>query len=181
MTITADHIRATLATYLDEHPEDKADLSLPLSLLDSGAELANRKEFRGHVTAGAVLVNEHRHVLFIHHVALDKWLTPGGHLEAEDDTLSGAALRELTEEAGIPAEAATLAGSGPVHIDVHPIPENPAKGEPDHFHVDFRFVFRTTGSELVTLQEEEVSGYTWRPIGSIADDRLRARVEALTA
>jgi hypothetical protein len=63
---------------------------------------------------------------------------------------------------------------------VHPIPENPAKGEPDHFHVDFRFVFRTTGSELVTLQEEEVSGYTWRPVASIADDRLRARVEALT-
>ena len=181
MAITAEHIRTTLATYLDEHPEDKADLALPLSLLDSGAELASRKEFRGHVTAGAVLVNDHRHVLFIHHVALDKWLTPGGHLEAEDETLSGAALRELCEEAGIPAEAATLAGVGPVHIDVHPIPENPAKGEPDHFHVDFRFVFRTTGSELVTLQEEEVSGYTWRPVANIADDRLRARVEAMAA
>ncbi|MDH6135812.1 8-oxo-dGTP pyrophosphatase MutT (NUDIX family) [Kitasatospora sp. MAA4] len=179
MTITADHIRATLATYLEEHPEDMAGLALPLSLLDSGAELASRKEFRGHVTAGAVLVNEHRHVLFIRHIALDKWLTPGGHLEAEDTTLSGAALRELAEEAGIPATAVTLAGGGPVHIDVHPIPENPAKGEPDHFHVDFRFVFRTTGSELVTLQEEVVSGYTWRPIASIADDRLRARVEAL--
>ncbi len=181
MPITADHIRATLAAYIDEYPQDKADLGLPLALLDSGAELTSRKEFHGHATAGAVLVNEHGQALFIHHVALDKWLTPGGHLEAKDATLRAAALRELTEETGIPPEAVTLAGEGPVHIDVHPIPENPAKGEPDHLHIDFRFVFRTTGGELVTLQEEEVSGYTWRPVGSIADDRLRARVEALIA
>jgi hypothetical protein len=49
-----------------------------------------------------------------------------------------------------------------------------------HFHADFRFLFRTTAGELVILQEEEVSGYAWRPTAGIADEQLRARVEAMT-
>lgn len=181
MPITAEHVSETVNAYLDVHPDEKPEFATLFGLLGDGADIAGRKEFRGHATAGAVLVNEHGHALFIHHIALDKWLTPGGHLEPEDSTLSAAALRELTEETGIPAESVTLAGDGPVHIDVHLIPENPAKGEPSHFHVDFRYLFRTTASELVTLQEEEVSGYAWRPVASIADARLRARVEALAA
>jgi hypothetical protein len=51
LAITADHIRATLTAYLDEHPEDKPDLAPVLDLLDTGADLTSRKEFRGHATA----------------------------------------------------------------------------------------------------------------------------------
>ncbi|MEU8404124.1 NUDIX domain-containing protein [Nonomuraea sp. NPDC048892] len=34
----------------------------------------------------------------IHHRALDRWLLPGGHVEPDDHSLYGAALRELEEE-----------------------------------------------------------------------------------
>ena len=178
MPITAQHVSETVTAYLDAHPDEKPDLSALLALLDDGADVTSRKEFRGHATAGAVLVNSDGKALFIHHVALDKWLTPGGHLEVEDDTLSGAALRELIEETGVSPEGITLADESPVHIDVHPIPANDAKGEPEHRHIDFRFLFRTTDTGTVTLQEEEVSGYAWRDTGTIADERLRARVLA---
>ncbi|MDF3290747.1 NUDIX hydrolase [Streptomyces silvisoli] len=176
MAITADHIRATVTAYLNDHPEEKDDLAKVLALLNAGADVTSRKEFRGHATAGAILVNGEGEALFIHHVALDKWLTPGGHLEAEDTSLADAARRELTEETGISPTAVTLVGESPVHIDVHPIPANDAKGEPDHQHIDFRFVFRTAARDTVTLQEEEVSGFTWRGVDAITDDRLRARV-----
>ncbi|MBB4785078.1 NUDIX domain-containing protein [Streptomyces rapamycinicus] len=95
MTITADQIRAVIGDYISAHPEEKTTLAPVLDLLDSGADLTSRKEFRGHATAGAVLIDDDGQALFIEHLALGKWLLPGGHLEADDADLMGAALREL--------------------------------------------------------------------------------------
>ncbi|MFI1799375.1 NUDIX hydrolase [Streptomyces sp. NPDC020379] len=177
MPITADHIRTTVNGFLDEHPDEKPALAPVLALLDDGADLASRKEFRGHATAGAILARPGGSILHIHHLALDKWLLPGGHLEALDGTLLDAALRELTEETGIPAEAVTAVTDRPVHIDVHPIPANDAKGEPDHQHIDFRFLFRTT-ADVHQLQAEEVTDAAWRDIETVADECLRSRIAA---
>ena len=195
LAITADHIRATLTAYLDIHPQDKPDLAPVLDLLDRGGDLTSRKEFRGHATAGAVLADTTGRILHIHHLALDKWLLPGGHLETRDETLLDAALRELTEETGIPADAVTPVGDQPIHIDVHPIPARTpsrslagapdplgppdAKGEPDHRHFDFRFAFRAT-ADVRQLQTEEVTDAAWREIDTIDDATLRQRIaEAL--
>ena len=118
MPISTEHIRATLAEYTDAHPEEKPALAVVHGLLEDGVELTSRKEYRGHVTAGAVLVNDGDEVLFIRHVALDKWLTPGGHVEPEDVNLIGAAQRELIEETGITLSVTPVLPF-PVHIDVH--------------------------------------------------------------
>ncbi|MEU6480841.1 hypothetical protein ABZ858_28975 [Streptomyces sp. NPDC047017] len=67
---------------------------------------------------------------------------------------------------------------GPVHIDVHDIPANDAKGEPAHRHADVRYLFRTTGPVEMTLQEEEISASEWRSPDLLTDALLRARVLA---
>ncbi|MEU4835751.1 NUDIX domain-containing protein [Streptosporangium sp. NPDC023615] len=175
MAITADHIRTVVSDYLDAYPEEKRCLAPVLELLDDGADLTSRGEFRGHVTAGAILADPEGRILHIHHLALDRWLLPGGHVEASDGTLLDAALRELAEETGIPAAVVTPDGDRPVHIDIHPIPANPAKGEPDHRHIDFRFLLRTA-DEVGTLQTEEVTAAAWREADSIKDPILRQRV-----
>ncbi|WP_329822495.1 NUDIX hydrolase [Streptomyces sp. JV176] len=175
LPITEAHLRTTLTDYLDQHPEEKPGLAPVLDLLDSGADLTVRSEFRGHATAGAILAGPAGHILHVHHLALETWLLPGGHLETVDDTLVEAALRELTEETGIPADAVTTVTHRPVHIDVHPIPANDAKGEPDHQHIDFRFLFRTT-ADIGQLQAEEVTGAAWRDADTIGDQALRQRI-----
>ncbi|MFI1191045.1 NUDIX hydrolase [Streptomyces californicus] len=172
MPITTEHIRETLTEYTDAHPEEKSALSVVLERLDRGDDLSSRKTFPLHVTAGAVLVNEGGEVLFIRHNVLRKYLTPGGHLEPEDANLMGAALRELAEETGIRASIAPLLPH-PVHIDVHDIAANDAKGEPAHQHADVRWLFGTTGPVEVTLQEEGVSGSAWRSPDTLADETLR--------
>lgn len=185
MAVTTEHIRSTLAAYLERYPEDKADLAVAVELAGGadadgggsggGVDVGSRKEFRGHATAGAVLVGADGLVLHVLHVATGKWLLPGGHLEPEDVDLAGAALRELAEETGVSPGAVTLVDDRPMHIDVHPIPANDAKGEPAHRHVDFRFLFRTD-AEVGELQVEEVAGAAWRPVDALHDPRLRRRV-----
>ncbi|MFE0101301.1 NUDIX hydrolase [Streptomyces sp. NPDC059009] len=175
MPITAAHIRTTLDDYLDAHPEEKVPLASLVELLDAEADLTSRKEFRGHVTAGAILADPDGRILHIRHLALQCWLLPGGHLEAHDDTLSSAAQRELTEETGIPTCVVTPADHRPIHIDAHHIPANPAKEEPEHRHFDFRFLFRTS-ADVIELQTEEVTAATWRDADTIADVALRGRV-----
>ncbi|MGW1892162.1 NUDIX hydrolase [Streptomyces sp. NPDC002004] len=181
MPITADHVRKTLDEYLDLHPEEKVRLAPIADVLDqAGDTIASRKEFRGHVTAGAVLLRPDGRVLTIEHRALEKWLLPGGHVEPEDATLLAAAQRELAEETGIDAGQIEPAGTAPLDIDVHPIPANPAKNEPAHQHFDFRFLFRTT-ADAVELQEEEVTAYSWQHADTLTGEPLRNRVMAAVA
>ncbi|MFD3937933.1 NUDIX hydrolase [Streptomyces sp. NPDC058611] len=172
MPITEDHIRATLATYLDRHPENKREHEVILALLDDGDDLTSRKTLPGHVTAGAILVRPDGRILHIHHNATGKWLLPGGHLEPSDDTLLQAAGRELTEETGIPSHVITPHSETPVHVDIHSIDANPAKDEPTHQHFDFRFLFRTT-ADIGDLQTEEVSEAAWFDAETLGDQMLR--------
>jgi 8-oxo-dGTP pyrophosphatase MutT (NUDIX family) len=179
MPITAQHVHETLAAYLDQHPSDKDTLAVLIDVLDAaGDSIASRKEFRGHVTAGALLLRPDGRLLTIEHKALKKWLFPGGHLEEVDHTLMGAALRELAEETGISPDRVVPDGVVPLHIDAHPIPANPAKGEPDHQHFDFRFLFRTT-ADVGELQAEEVTDYSWLYADAVTAEPLRSRLLAV--
>ena len=60
-------------------------------------------------TATRVLLSFHRKGNF--------WVQFGGHCEPGDRTLAGAALREGTEESGVPG--LSLLGDGPVDLDRH--------------------------------------------------------------
>lgn len=55
-----------------------------------------------HFTASAVVFSaDYSQVLLVLHKKAKLWLQPGGHFEAGDRTVAGAALREATEESGI--------------------------------------------------------------------------------
>ncbi|MGI8311430.1 NUDIX hydrolase [Saccharopolyspora hattusasensis] len=179
MPITSKHISQTVKTYLTVRPEYVDELKLVTDLLDAGVDITPRTEFRGHATAGAVLVNDDSLVLHIRHKGLGRWLLPGGHLESGDESLRGAALRELSEETGFNLELVSEHAEDPIHVDVHPIPANPGKGEPDHHHFDFRFLFRTSG-DVGALQAEEVTAADWLSVDALPSP-LRAHVRAAIA
>ena len=159
MPITAEHIRTTVADYLTRHPDDASRLTRLLHALDDGQAMTDRSVMRGHVTAAVFLTRADGKVLHIAHKATGKWLVPGGHLEDADVTLADAALRELAEETGVPADQVAIGEL--LDIDVHPIAANPAKGEGDHFHFDFRFAATLIGRSEIRLQAEEVGGFAW--------------------
>jgi 8-oxo-dGTP pyrophosphatase MutT (NUDIX family) len=164
MAVSHGHISDTARQYLMRFPDERNRLERLTSALAGGSAITSRKEFGGHVTCGVVILDAEWRVLHIRHNALGRWLLPGGHLEPEDVDLVDVALREAREETGLAlTELRSLEGFGdmPLDIDVHAIPDNADKQELDHWHFDFRFAFRLTGSSPIRLQAEEVSGYDW--------------------
>jgi len=134
---------------------------LILMLLKCSPGPFSRRQFTpGHITCtGLVLAPDGERVLLVHHRRLDRWLVPGGHVEADDDAIWDTARRETIEETGValePDSAPRLAG-----LDVHGIPA--AKGEPYHLHHDLLFHFRATAEELRV--SEESRAVLWCPPG----------------
>src|SRR5206468_3192439 len=121
-------------------------------------------------------------MLLIRHKTLGRWFQPGGHLE-KDESPQSAALREASEETGIPASHLCAACAGddtPLDIDSHPIPASPAKNEPAHVHHDLRYLFTCTHATPLNFDDKEVTGCRWVPLGELScDPEFRALVKKI--
>jgi 8-oxo-dGTP pyrophosphatase MutT (NUDIX family) len=142
---------AALARTFDHAADGQAmkSIELILMLLESSPAPFSREQFTpGHITCtGLVLAPDGERVLLVHHRRLDRWLLPGGHVEAADASIADAARREVVEETGaVLAEGSVFLGA-----DVHGIPGR--KHEPYHLHHDLLFGFRATAEELQVSEE----------------------------
>lgn len=167
-----------LERYLRRYPREVDRLRPIVWALELGRDVTSRREFRGgHVTCGAVVLDDRNRLLTVRHVTLGRWLLPGGHVETWDESLELAALRELEEETGIPRQhAAQLVAndSCPIEIGLHAIPASSSKSEPAHWHADFRFAFKVV-EPTVRLQTDEVAEHAWRAPGRALTKKLALR------
>ncbi len=108
-----------VVAHLEEHPD--------------GVERSCRPD---HVTASTlVLSHDHAAVLLTLHAKAEAWFQLGGHCEAGDATLAGAATREAVEESGIDD---LVLDPSPVQVSEHAVPFCGPDG--DVHHLDVRFV-----------------------------------------
>lgn len=116
-----------------------------LTLLEEGTEVFDRHHYLpGHITGSGIVAHPfERTVALVHHDALDLWVQPGGHVEAEDEDVAACARREVTEEIGLD----DLASLGLLDVDVHVFPERGDR--PQHLHFDVRYAFSARVDRLV--------------------------------
>ena len=183
-------IKPLYEKYIKTHVEDAAKLKLLEEQLEQDdQDITSRKNFVGHVTASAFVINQHtRQVLLLQHKSLGKLLQPGGHIDDDDNSLLEATLREIEEETGLKAEDLSLQPvlrnfpDVPFHIDSHYIPENPRKKEPGHYHHDFRYLYVTEKSDI-NIDLNESNGFQWIDWDIFVDDphftTLVDRIESL--
>lgn len=142
-------------------------------LLETTASPTSRKNYFGHITVSALLVDKSlSKILLIQHKSLNKLIQPGGHIEENDASLHEAASRELREETGltdcvyVPYDDRN--SELPLDIDVHRIPANTKKNEPEHWHIDFRYVFHLVGKDEKNIDTLEVNAAQWETLDDLA-------------
>ncbi len=187
-------VERMLEEYLERYPEERPRLERFERFVRSfsGCDLYDRKNFVGHITAGAFVVDRREgKVLLLEHRQLGRWLQPGGHVEPTDASVFAAALREVREETGLgpdrlePLRLSPSGGIVPVDADGHYIPACERKAEDEHYHFDLRFAFLFDGDARISIDRSESFGFRWvtlAELGAMSDfGRVARKLDAALA
>ena len=118
-----------------------------------------------HLTASALVVSaDRRQVLLTLHRKANLWFQFGGHLEPDDATLAGAALREATEESGV---TGLVLEPEPVHLDRHEVPFCDPRGGARH--LDLRYVATAPAGAEHAVSAESID-VRWWPVDALPTD-----------
>lgn len=134
-----------------------------LEFIDAHPDALHRSCVAGHLTGSALVIDPRsREVLLLFHAKVRRWLQPGGHADG-DANLAHVALREATEETGI---AGLRVVTPAIDLDVH-VFHNASASEPDHLHLDVRYlVLAPRSPELAANHESD--GAVWVALDDLA-------------
>ncbi len=128
--------RSTLTRFRPYDVAQRALRTAYVAHLDMHPDGLTRHCHPDHITASTLVVSAKRDKVLLNlHRRYGIWVQFGGHCEADDDSLAGAALREAVEESGI--EGLRLVSAVPVQLSTHEVWCGPLR--PSH-HLDVRFV-----------------------------------------
>jgi 8-oxo-dGTP pyrophosphatase MutT (NUDIX family) len=157
-----DDVRRALEEACAESPEERFEALAWRALLDvTGPRLLTRDCAPAHVTAsGLVLSPDARQTCLVLHGKLRRWVQPGGHLEAGDATVAGAAAREVLEETGLAAVDVGV----PALLSRHGAPCAPGIVD---WHLDVQYVLVSeVVPPAVSAESHEVA---WWPVDELPE------------
>ncbi|WP_342379047.1 NUDIX hydrolase [Myxococcus stipitatus] len=153
-------LSALLARHTPEDAKERQDLELMRHHARTLPAPFSRAQLGAHFTGSAVVVDpDGSRVLMVLHGKLHRWLQPGGHSDAVDaGDMEATALREAREETGCRIRLHPTAPR-PLDVDVHTIPAR--RDEPEHLHLDVRYLVYAEDPESLAHDPSESSGAQW--------------------
>jgi len=137
-----EEVRRRYVAHLEAHPDG-----------------LSRTCFPDHITASTLVLSaDGECVLLTLHAKARAWFQMGGHCEDTDTTLAGAALREATEESGVPG---LELDPRPVQLNAHPVPFCDARGTVHHLDVRFLAVAPEGAAHAVSEESLDVRWWPW--------------------
>ena len=149
-----------------------------LAHLRAHADAMDRACLPGHLTASALVLDDRGRVLLTLHRRLGRWLQTGGHCEGSDTTLAGAALREASEESGIPGLRLSTA---PVRLDRHLVPCAGPGSQVAHLDVQYVALAPTGSVEAISEESLDLAWFEPGALPESTDASVRALVAAAHA
>ena len=142
-------LRQLIENYCAGYPTEKTAQSI-LSFLQADKNPFSRKNFHGHFTGSAWIVNPDKSkILMTHHKKIGKWVQLGGHADDEEDLLK-VSLREAKEESGL--NNFVILSKEIFDMDIHEVPS--IGSEPKHLHYDIRFLLEANPEESIIVSDE---------------------------
>lgn len=164
-------VRAQVASRSPVDDRERASIAAFLHEVDRLPQPFDEHADGTHITASAIVVGRKGVVLHLHK-RLQKWLQPGGHIDAEE-TPWDAARREAHEETGLSVE---LVEPAPrlAHVDVHPGPRG-------HRHLDLRYVVTAPPDKPAPPagESQQVEWFPWHRAIAMAEPGLEGALRSL--
>ncbi|MBU2754135.1 NUDIX hydrolase [Acidithiobacillus sp. CV18-2] len=157
-------LQHALCHYRSRYPEEAAYARQGCALLASEADCFLRSGAGLHITASCWVLNPAGdHTLLMLHRKLGRWFQPGGHSDGDENVLR-VALKECSEETGLPAEEIHFLSRQIFDIDIHRIPAR--REEPEHRHLDIRFLMEID-DRLPLIGNSESHELRWVPLHEV--------------
>lgn len=165
LKISVMTLEQALHAYQATEPREENDRARMAAFAGAHPNPFDRAIVEGHFTGSGLVISEDGgSVLLLHHIKLQRWLQPGGHGEPGETRGENVAAREVTEETGLAARLHPTAPR-PFDVDIHVIPAR--KLDPQHEHLDLRYLFIAHPTEALRAESPE------EPAPTIAGPALR--------
>lgn len=157
------HLLRLLEAHAPTDAREAADREVMIGFVRAHADCFGRSNPLGHITGSALVAAPDGRLLFLWHGKLHRWLQPGGHSDPHEHDPLETALREATEETGLPDLVPVQAH--PLDVDIHRIPARGA--EAAHDHLDVRYLLRTRQPDALRISSES-RDLRWFSAGEVA-------------
>ena len=172
VAVTNNAVIGVALGYIEANP-DEVDLMRSLVVLAlHGPSITARSTMPAHVTCRAAIVSPDWRVLESLEPSTAVWRMPGGHVDADDSSLLGAALGLAARRAGVEADAVIPGGILPFDVEVRIVDAAPILGEPEHVHYDMTYLFHVEDRSLA-VRESATTQVRW-----VAPERISGQLGA---